>query len=105
MATREPIWIVPAGGQDQYGDDLPSGDPVYVAGAYVLPRRSTEDASGGMIVISGYEVILKPPPAGLRISARDSIVVRGSEQAIEGEAGLYAGKALQFFTRKVGTGG
>jgi len=105
MAVREPIWIVPDGGEDQYGDDLPSGTPVYVPGAIVLPRKSTESAQGGMIVISGYEVILKPPPADLVISASDSILIRGTEQQIEGEPGLYARKALQFFTRKVGTGG
>ena len=101
MPTREAIWVVPSGGQNEYGDNLPSGDPRYIPGAIVLPRKSSENADRGVVIISGYEIFLKPPPL-LPISATDAILVRGEEQQVDGKPGLYVGKALQLFTTSVG---
>lgn len=102
MAAKEDVWVIPAGGSDQFGDPLPSGEPIYVRGCTVLPRKSTESAQGGIVIVSGYEVLIKPPPRDLTVRASDSIIVRGEEQQIEGRPGLYTGKLLQFFTRAVG---
>lgn len=102
MATREGIWIVPAGGTDQFGDPLPSGEPIWAPGAIVLPRKGRETDSGGVVVISGYEVFFKPPPRHFTLRATDAVLVRGEEHQVDGPTALYAGKALQFFTERVG---
>lgn len=101
MPVSEDVWVIPAGGHDEVGDPLPSGAPIYLRAYAVLPRKGRETDEGGVIVISGYEVFFKPPPA-IEISATDTVLVRGEEHQIDGPTGLYAGKALQMFTRRVG---
>jgi hypothetical protein len=101
MATPEPVWIVPSGGTDEVGDPLPSGTPTMLMAYAVLPRKGRESNTDGVIVISGYEIFFKPPP-DVEISATDAILVRAQEHQIDGPAGLYAGKALQVFTTRVG---
>lgn len=103
MAAKEGIWIVPSGGTDEFGDPQPSGAPEWVPGCVVLPRKSFE-SENGLIIQTGYEILIKPAPVGLEISATDAILVRSREWEVDGVPGVYpGGKLLQLFVKRAGS--
>ncbi|HEX5511615.1 MAG TPA: hypothetical protein VFX41_07845 [Actinomycetales bacterium] len=103
MAATEGIWLVPSGGTNEFNEPLPSGDPVWIPNAIVLPRKSFENPGRGLVVISGFEIFIKPAPR-FEIMATDSVLVRSHEYQIDGVPGVYPGnKALQMIVKRAGS--
>lgn len=98
---REGIWVVPAGPTDEVGDPVLdedghpvlSGAPWYWAECDVWPRSSTEDADGGVRIISGFNVWMRGDPP--EISATDDVLVRSRTYEVDGVPGRYPSKGVR----------
>ena len=91
MRGREVIQILPSGGLDNDGDDLPGGDPVTARNCIIWPRQSSEDSARGTVIIEGYNVYI--PPGQPVPAAIDKVEARALIWAVEGVPGKFISMA------------
>lgn len=88
MRGNEIVHVKRPAPTDWQGD--PSGPPQEFDIPYcqLWPRTSTEGASGGRIIIEGWNVYI-PPRSANSIFATDTVVIRGEEFNVVGVPGAY----------------
>jgi len=81
--------IIPSGGKDRWGDDLPAGDPIVVEDVVTYPRRSDETNQNS--VITGINAIF---PVGANVPEAIDAVVVGIE--IDGGGRWVEGTGVRY---------